>query len=60
MKKYITLPFVFILISYFSFSQIQTPQPSPLSTLIQKVGLVDIKIEYSRPSMRGRKIYQTR
>tara|TARA_B100001142_G_scaffold84267_1_gene85461 strand:- start:7783 stop:8634 length:852 start_codon:yes stop_codon:yes gene_type:complete len=57
MKKYITLPFVFILISYFSFSQIQTPQPSPPSTLIQKVGLVDIKIEYSRPSMRGRKIF---
>jgi len=42
---------------FFSFTQIQTPQPSPFSTLVQKVGLVDIKIEYSRPSARGRQIF---
>ena len=47
----------FLFFSFVSFSQIQTPQPSPPSTLIQKVGLVDIKIDYSRPSMRGREIF---
>ena len=47
----------FLFFSFVSFSQIQTPQPSPPSTLTQKVGLVDIKIDYSRPSMRGREIF---
>mgnify|MGYP002713208482 CR=1 FL=1 len=38
-------------------SQIKTPAPSPASTLKQVVGLTDITIEYSRPSMKGRKIF---
>ena len=37
-------------------AQLETPQPSPLSTLSQKVGLVDVTVTYSRPSMRGRTI----
>ena len=57
MKKYFITSFTFLLISFISFSQIQTPQPSLSSTLIQKVGLIDVKIEYSRPSMRGRQIF---
>jgi len=32
------------------------PAPSPLSTLTQEVGLMDIKVTYSRPSAKGRKI----
>ncbi|WP_394749280.1 DUF2911 domain-containing protein [Spongiimicrobium salis] len=38
-------------------AQITTPQPSPSSTLKQTVGLTDITVEYSRPSMRGRTIF---
>ncbi len=38
-------------------AQLQTPQPSPFSTLKQKVGLTDVTVEYSRPSMRGRTIF---
>ena len=38
-------------------AQIQTPAPSPASKLEQKVGLTDVTIEYSRPSMRGRTIF---
>src|SRR5690606_33418061 len=38
-------------------SQIATPAASPSSTLIQKVGLTDVTVEYSRPSMRGRTIF---
>ena len=38
-------------------AQITTPQPSPFSTLEQKVGLTDVTVEYSRPSMRGRTIF---
>jgi hypothetical protein len=39
-----------------SNAQIEMPQPSPAATLTQKVGMAEIKIEYSRPSMKGRKI----
>lgn len=38
-------------------AQIETPAPSPLAKFSQKVGLTDVAIEYSRPSMKGRKIY---
>ena len=38
-------------------AQLETPQPSPLSKLEQKVGLTDITIEYSRPGVKGRKIF---
>ena len=38
------------------FSQIQTPALSPKSELTQIVGFTEMKIEFSRPSMRGRKI----
>lgn len=33
------------------------PQPSPSSTIEQRVGLTDIKVEYSRPGMKGRVIF---
>ena len=38
------------------WAQLETPQPSPLSTTSQKVGLADVTVEYSRPSMRGREV----
>ncbi|MFK7747770.1 MAG: DUF2911 domain-containing protein [Kordia sp.] len=38
-------------------AQIETPQPSPISKLEQKVGLTDVTVEYSRPAMRGRTIF---
>ena len=37
--------------------QIKTPQPSPFAKIEQKVGLTDVTLEYSRPSMRGRTIF---
>lgn len=43
--------------SYAVNAQIQTPAPSPFSKLEQKVGLTDITVEYSRPSVKGRKIF---
>ncbi|MFG6686007.1 DUF2911 domain-containing protein [Mariniflexile sp. HNIBRBA6329] len=38
-------------------AQIKTPQPSPFSKVEQKVGLTDVVLEYSRPSMRDRVIF---
>jgi len=36
---------------------VEFPAPSPASTLKQRVGLTDVEIVYSRPSLRGRKIF---
>jgi hypothetical protein len=37
--------------------QIEFPAASPAATIKQRVGITDISVEYSRPSMRGRKIF---
>lgn len=37
--------------------RLELPQPSPSSTLKQRVGLTDIEISYSRPSARDRLIF---
>src|SRR3954468_21635054 len=37
--------------------KIDFPQPSPQSTVTQRVGITDIKIEYGRPGAKGRKIF---
>jgi hypothetical protein len=47
----------FSLLSISTKAQLETPQPSPLAKIEQKVGLTDIHITYSRPGMRDRKIY---
>lgn len=46
-----------IALSLTSHAQIATPAASPAATLTQKVGLTDVTISYSRPSMRGRKVF---
>lgn len=38
-------------------AQVETPQPSPFTKIEQKVGLTDISLEYSRPAVRGRKLF---
>jgi tetratricopeptide (TPR) repeat protein len=38
-------------------AQINMPAASPSATLTQQVGLGEVKISYSRPSMKGRKIF---
>ena len=38
-------------------AQITTPQPSPKSTVMQRVGLTDITITYSRPGVKNRAVF---
>lgn len=40
-----------------AFSQISTPRPSPTCTLQQQIGLTDVSIVYSRPSVKDRVIF---
>src|SRR5689334_22574351 len=56
MKRISTLVFC-VAVILTANAQIQTPQPSPAGSVTSVVGLTDVKIEYSRPKMRGRKIF---
>jgi len=38
-------------------AKVEFPQASPSSTVKQRVGLTDIEVDYSRPSLKGRKIF---
>ena len=54
--------FLLILTAGFAFqatAQVRTPAPSPGATVTQTIGLTDITVEYSRPSMKGRTIFAT-
>ncbi len=44
-------------VSFGAFAQIETPAASPGATLSTRIGLTDVKISYSRPRIKGRKIF---
>lgn len=46
----------FCVLSLASFAQL-TPQPSPGASLSQTIGVTEIYLEFSRPSVKGRKIF---
>lgn len=37
--------------------KVEFPQPSPLASVKERVGVTDVSVEYSRPSVRERKIF---
>jgi hypothetical protein len=57
MKKIVLLFCLMIAAGASVQAQIQTPAPSPSAKVEQRIGLVDVVVEYSRPSMKGRKIF---
>ncbi|TAF32012.1 MAG: DUF2911 domain-containing protein [Cytophagales bacterium] len=59
MLKSIFYALFFTLLTLSAQAQISTPAPSPLGSITQKVGLADVKIEYSRPSAKSRPIFGT-
>ncbi len=56
MKKIILLVFA-VATTVAVNAQLKTPAPSPSQEIEQTVGLTDVKVEYSRPSMKGRTIF---
>ena len=54
MKKVSLFICVIVLATTQVMAQLETPQPSPLSTVSQKVGLAEVTVTYSRPSARER------
>lgn len=59
MKKAFLTLVTFMAIGVFSLAtaQIKTPAASPSAKISQTVGLTDITVEYSRPSVKGRTIF---
>ena len=52
-----TLTLLLALICFVATAQVQTPSPSPAASVSTVVGLTDVKIDYSRPRTKGRKIF---
>ena len=40
-----------------AFAQIQTPRPSQKASVMQRIGVTDVTITYSRPGVKGRQIW---
>lgn len=53
----IILSLFLIAVGFASVAQIRTPAPSPAGSSSTVVGLTDVKIDYSRPRLKGRKIF---
>ncbi len=51
------LVFLFLMVGLMAEAQVITPQGSPSATVTTIVGLTDVKVEYSRPKAKGRKIF---
>ncbi len=56
MKKVALFCFALLAVAQLQ-AQLNTPAPSPASKIVQTVGLTEVTVDYSRPSMRGRKIF---
>lgn len=57
MKKLISTVLSTLLIASSVSAQIDTPRPSPMATVTQKIGLTEFSITYSRPSAKDRKVF---
>ncbi len=56
MKKIIAL-FLVCYLATQANAQVKVPPPSPPATVTTVIGLSDVKVEYSRPKAKGRKIF---
>ena len=56
MKK-ISALIALLFVGFAAQAQVRTPSPSPAATIMQTVGITDLTVKYSRPSMKGREIF---
>lgn len=57
MKKSIFTVVLLVAVTMFANAQVKTPAASPSAKTMQTVGMTEVEIAYSRPSMRGRQIF---
>ncbi|NOT76404.1 MAG: DUF2911 domain-containing protein [Cyclobacteriaceae bacterium] len=51
------LVILLVIVGFIADAQVMSPAPSPAATVSTVVGLTDVKVEYSRPKAKGRKIF---
>jgi hypothetical protein len=56
MKRFLILASAFGIFG-FANAQIKTPAPSPEGKVTQMIGLTEVKVAYSRPGVKGRKVF---
>jgi len=56
-RQSILFTFLSLQFSAAALGQLETPQASPTGTIGQKVGIMNVSVEYSRPGMKGRTIF---
>lgn len=54
MKKMMLSAAGMLLVAQLATAQVKLPSPSPSATVMQTVGVTDLTIKYSRPSLKGR------
>jgi hypothetical protein len=58
MKRHlITVISMVFTLSTISYAQLNLPRPSQKASVMQRVGITDVTITYSRPAVKGRKIF---
>ncbi len=59
MKKlsFLSLLVSCLILSFSSYAQVSSPQPSPSAKVTQTIGLTEITVSYSRPGVKGREIF---
>jgi tetratricopeptide (TPR) repeat protein len=57
LRKFLLIAFACATVLTADAQQLKTPAPSPVQTIKQDFALSSIELTYSRPSMRGRKIF---
>ncbi len=56
-KKLLALVLSCVFLVFVNAQQVKLPQPSPTQTVKQEFGIGSIELSYSRPGMKGRKIF---
>ena len=54
MKKMMLSALGLVLVAQLATAQMRTPSPSPAATVMQTIGVTDVTVKYSRPSLKGR------
>ena len=55
--KRMLIPILLLFLPALALAQVEIPRVSPKASLTQMIGLTELEIEYSRPSVRGRQIW---
>lgn len=57
MKFFVSIAFIFVMAATGSGQGLNVPTLSPITEITQEVALTDVKLSYSRPSAKGRKVF---